>query len=545
MKIRTATETDRPSWLFMRQALWLWFLENQRILPWRTDRTPYRVWLSEIMLQQTQVATVIDYYNRFIAKFPTVEDLAKAPEDNVLALWSGLGYYSRARNLHRCAQIVATKYQGQFPNNHQELQKLPGIGSYTAGAILAFAFNQPSPVVDGNIARVFSRLFDDHTLWGDAAGKKHFEQISLEYAQQAPSCLIWQEGLMELGALICKPTNPNCQECPFVNTCLAKQRGTIEQLPVKQAKPEKTRLDVVCALVHTQDSIWLEKNHTNALFKGLYAPPNLTTTLETHCTDFQVLLDRLGLKQPDNKPFFTVQRTLTHRNLVMHAKIIDMPNPILHSPNWIKKSALDQIGLSAAIKSLLHKAAFLALLFVFGPIGCSHKRASIRYIRKIQPEAPKQNPFEYAKSLIGQSRASLNGKNYRADCSGTVKAIYDAARWSLGGAEGTEGIFNYLKKNGTIDKNSAKPGDLVFFHSGDKRQALNHIGFVEEVLPDGTILFIHHMSGLVIRSRMNLKNPSVQIDPKTKARLNHILRRSGNGKSYTGAELFAGFGRRT
>ncbi|MEI6806963.1 MAG: hypothetical protein WCK49_10765 [Myxococcaceae bacterium] len=151
-----------------------WFLKTQRDLPWRIDRSPYRVWLSEIMLQQTQVATVIDYYERFTAKFPTVEALANAPEDEILALWSGLGYYSRARNLHKTAKIIASEHAGIFPDDHEALQKLPGIGSYTAGAILGFAFQKAAPVVDGNIMRVLSRLLND---FGD---KKHFETISLE-----------------------------------------------------------------------------------------------------------------------------------------------------------------------------------------------------------------------------------------------------------------------------------------------------------------------------------------------------------------------------
>ena len=138
-----------------------WFLKTQRDLPWRLNRSPYRVWVSEIMLQQTQVATVIDYYQRFTERFPTVNALSTAHEDEVLALWSGLGYYSRARNLHKTAQIITRDHAGIFPDTHEALQRLPGIGSYTAGAILAFAFQKPAPVVDGNIARVFSRLFDD------------------------------------------------------------------------------------------------------------------------------------------------------------------------------------------------------------------------------------------------------------------------------------------------------------------------------------------------------------------------------------------------
>ncbi len=517
-----------------------WFLQTQRDLPWRIDRTPYRVWLSEIMLQQTQVATVIDYYERFTAKFPTVETLAQAPEDDVLALWSGLGYYSRARNLHKTAQIIARDHAGIFPADYLALQKLPGIGSYTAGAILAFAFQKPAPVVDGNIARVFSRLFDDHTLWGDSAGKKHFEALSAGLAAQAPHILLWQEGLMELGALVCKPTGPDCDQCPFGTVCQARKNNTVEQLPIKQAKPEKTRLDIVCALIHDAEHIWLEKNRGNGLFKSLYAPPNRVTMPENKAQDFENLLSSLSLSAPESGKFLSVQRTLTHRNLHLHAKIISMASTSHPSQHWVKKSDLNKIGLSAAIKSLLSKAALLGLLLA--PVACSHKSASIRYVPRIPQTPVHQDPIAYAQSLIGQPYAILRDKDYRADCSGTVRAIYDAAGLSLGNAEGTDAIYSYIQKNGSLDMRKAEPGDLVFFNAGDKKQ-LNHIGFVEEVLPDNTILFIHHMSGLIIRSRMNLKSPSLQIDPQSKTRLNHILRRAGQKKGYTAGQLFAGFGR--
>lgn len=511
-----------------------WFLETRRDLPWRVNRTPYRVWLSEIMLQQTQVATVIDYYERFTAQFPTLEALAAAPEDDILALWSGLGYYSRARNLYKTAQIIVAKHSGVFPDDYQALQKLPGIGSYTAGAILAFAFSKAAPVVDGNIARVLSRLLNDP---GD---KKHFENISLELAQKTPRVLLWQEGLMELGALVCTPTQPECHVCPFGSVCLARKHKTIDQLPVKQAKPEKTRLDIVCALVHNDEYIWLQKNHGDGLFKGLYAPPNLSTTAENRTQDFEQLLDLHKLPAPKPGKFLTVQRTLTHRNLHLHAKIVSMPSALIPNEYRIKKSELGKIGLSAAIKNLLKQAALLSLLLT--TVACSYKNASIRYVQRI-PEPPVRiDPIGYAQGLIGQPYATFDGKSYRPDCSGTVKAIYDAAGLPLGKIEGTDAIYQYIQKNGKLDMRQPKPGDLVFFNAGDKKQ-LAHIGFVEEILPDNTILFIHHMSGLIIRSRMNLKSPNLQMDPQNQTRLNHVLRRANQKKGYTAGQLFAGFGR--
>ncbi|MEI6806964.1 MAG: NUDIX domain-containing protein, partial [Myxococcaceae bacterium] len=300
---------------------------------------------------------------------------------------------------------------------------------------------------------------------------------------------------MELGALVCKPTNPDCEQCPFGKVCLARKNNTIEQLPIKQAKPEKTRLDIVCVLLHDSEHIWLEKNHGDGLFKGLYAPPNLNTTPENKAQDFEKIRSSLNLPDPKSNKFLSTQRTLTHRNLHLHAKLISMPSASYPSPHWIKKSELNQIGLSAAIKNLLSKAALLSILLM--PLACSHKNASIRYVQRVpvepvRQEPVRQNPVQYAKSLIGLSYAVLNNKTYRADCSGTVKAIYDAGGLSLGNTEGTEAIYKYIDKNGTLDMKKPKIGDLVFFNAGDKKQ-LNHIGFVEEILPDNTILFIHHM----------------------------------------------------
>lgn len=476
------------------------------------------MWVSEIMLQQTQVATVIDYYLRFTEKFPDVQSLAAAHEDEVLALWSGLGYYSRARNLHRSAQMVVNEFGGKFPEDYRELQKLPGVGSYTAGAIMAFAYSKPAPVVDGNIARVFSRLFVDETVWGDGPAKKHFEALSFQYASQVENVLLWQEGLMELGALICKPSSPDCSACPFKLQCKAYAENRQDEFPRMLAKPEKTRLDMYCTLRYDHEHIWLEKNHGERLFGGLYAPP---------------LCEPFNMAQA-----VSVQRTLTHRNLHLHAKLEPMCSEKNPSPHWIKRSALGKVGMSAAVKTLLKKAALLMLLS-----GCSVKSPSIRYVTRLAPvkAVQKQDPFEYARSLMGQTQAVLDGKKYRSDCSGTVKAIYDAAGWSLGGVEGTDDIYKYVQKSGKLDTKTPKAGDLVFFHEGGNNR-LAHVGFVESILPDQTILFIHQMNGIIVRSRMNLTSPNLQMDPKTGSRLNHILRRGGK-KGYTAAQLFVAFGR--
>lgn len=333
-----------------------WFMANRRDLPWRRERSAYRVWLSEIMLQQTQVTTVIDYFNRFMIRFPSVFDLAAAPEDDVLALWSGLGYYSRARNLHKAAKIISRQWNGEFPPDRDALMTLPGVGSYTAGAILAFAFNLPAPVVDGNIARVLSRWFNDEAEWNSPSGKRHFEQISFDVAKEASSMSDWHEGLMELGATLCRTSNPACDLCPLASFCAAKRANTISQLPRRMAKRARTALKVACAIIVNGNYIWLEKNTQNKLFGGLYAPPNQRVDDENQLGDAisELLLSR-GLENASiHHTPIVVKRTLTHRDLTLFAFVVTH----VHNEDrgtWIHKNDLDSIGLSTAIRLLLSK----------------------------------------------------------------------------------------------------------------------------------------------------------------------------------------------
>ena len=335
-----------------------WFRQNKRDLPWRHNRHPYRVWLAEIMLQQTQVTTVIDYFNRFTDRFKTVQDLADAPEDEVMALWSGLGYYSRCRSLHKTAKKIVSEHQGEFPDTYEELLQLPGVGSYTAGAILAFAFNKAGPVVDGNIARVLSRLYNDDTEINSTQGKKHFESISLALAQKADCVSDWQEGLMELGATVCKPTNPSCDQCPLQALCTAYRLDLVETLPKKIQKQARKSMDVVLVLLQDDKHIWLEKNKEARLFKGLYSPPHQTIS---HADEIPQVLTQLlnarQMKTPKHLPEpLVVRRTLTHRDLTLYGYAIHV-NPQKHpSPHWVLQSQLPNMALSAAVRALFSHA---------------------------------------------------------------------------------------------------------------------------------------------------------------------------------------------
>ncbi|MBC7642470.1 MAG: A/G-specific adenine glycosylase, partial [Flavobacterium sp.] len=212
-----------------------WYLQHKRDLPWRKTYNPYLIWLSEIMLQQTRVAQGLPFYFRFTAAFPTVFDLANASEEQVLKLWQGLGYYSRARNLHKTAQIVAFEMNGIFPDNFSDLLKLRGIGDYTAAAIASFAYNEVVPVVDGNVFRVLSRYFDVHNDISIHSTKKIFSDLALEIMPKNNPAT-FNQAIMEFGALQCVPKNPNCLICPFNNSCAALQKNKIHLLPVKTKK---------------------------------------------------------------------------------------------------------------------------------------------------------------------------------------------------------------------------------------------------------------------------------------------------------------------
>lgn len=257
----------------LHNALIGWFEAHKADLPWRRSRDPYAVWLSEIMLQQTQVTTVIPYYERFLQCFPSVGALATAPLTEVLKLWEGLGYYSRARSLHRAAQMIMHEYGGQFPTSMRDLQRLPGVGRYTAGAIGSLAFGLDVPVLDGNVIRVLARLFDidadtskpetTRTLWSLA------ERILPEGRAAA-----WNEGLMELGRRVCTPRSPQCGTCPLQEHCAALQHGVQEQRPVKAPRRRTPHYDVTAAVIRRKDgSILIAQRPHDGMLGGLWEFP--------------------------------------------------------------------------------------------------------------------------------------------------------------------------------------------------------------------------------------------------------------------------------
>ncbi|SFX67831.1 A/G-specific DNA-adenine glycosylase [Thermoactinomyces sp. DSM 45891] len=249
-----------------------WYARYQRDLPWRKDQDPYKVWVSEIMLQQTRVNTVIPYFNRFIERFPTITDLANASDDDVVKMWEGLGYYSRVRNLHSAVKEVADKYGGKVPDQVEEISRLKGIGPYTAGAILSIAYQKKVPAVDGNVMRVYSRLFalyDDIAL---PATRKKMEAIGeVVIPEHAPGD--FNQALMELGATICTPTSPQCLFCPVSTVCEANEQGLQDELPQKKKAKAPTPVLVRFAWIESAHSVFLVKRPDKGLLAGMWSLP--------------------------------------------------------------------------------------------------------------------------------------------------------------------------------------------------------------------------------------------------------------------------------
>ena len=249
-----------------------WYHEKKRDLPWRKAETPYHIWISEIILQQTRVVQGLEYYNRFIEKYPSVVELANAPLDEVLKLWQGLGYYTRARNLHLTAQMIAYELKGQFPRTYQELLKLKGIGPYTAAAIASIAFKVPVALVDGNVFRVLARLFCIQVPVDTTAGKQIFEKLAADILDPGKPDL-HNQALMELGALICLPKNPACNDCPLIRNCKAHAEKKIELFPVKSGKIKQRIRYYNYLFIRDRDYTYLHKRTGKDIWNSLYEFP--------------------------------------------------------------------------------------------------------------------------------------------------------------------------------------------------------------------------------------------------------------------------------
>ena len=289
-------------------ALLPWYDENKRDLPWREDREPYHIWLSEIMLQQTRVEAVKGYYRRFLEALPNVAALSKADDDALHKLWEGLGYYSRVRNLKKAAQVIMGRFGGVFPGEYEEVVSLPGIGEYTAGAICSIAFGKPTPAVDGNVLRVISRLTEDKTPVDSPKLKREVRDALAEiYPDRAGD---FTQAMMELGATLCGPNwKPRCEDCPCKAFCLGHLNGTAEQLPVKSPKKARRIEERTVFILSCDGQYAIEKRENKGLLAGLWQFPNVPGKLET--TDSIKAVEQMGLvpkeiyRQVERKHIFT------------------------------------------------------------------------------------------------------------------------------------------------------------------------------------------------------------------------------------------------
>lgn len=288
-----------------------WYERNKRPLPWREDTEPYKVWLSEIILQQTRVEQGTPYFEKFIDHYPNVHDLAEASEDKVLKLWQGLGYYSRARNLHTTAKYISQKRGGIFPDNYDELLQLKGVGSYTAAAIASISFNQPISVVDGNVLRVYSRIFNDESPINEERTKKNvFQKLNSIIPPENPAS--FNQGMMELGSLICTPNNPKCNECPVQFFCKAYIGGTQLELPKKSKKQKVTSLNM--DFFHFMDSknqCFITQRTSKGIWARLFEFPNLENSSDEEIHQFI----------SENSKNSTLLKSISFKHILSHRKI--------------------------------------------------------------------------------------------------------------------------------------------------------------------------------------------------------------------------------
>jgi A/G-specific adenine glycosylase len=324
-------------------------------LPWQNTRDPYRVWLSEIMLQQTQVATVLDYYARFLARFPHVAALAQSDIDEVLGLWSGLGYYSRARNLHACARQVVSLHGGEFPRSARLLQTLPGIGRSTAAAIASFCFGERVAILDGNVKRVLTRVLGFGADLAIAANEKQLWDHATALLPQraiAQSMPRYTQGLMDLGATVCTSRNPSCLLCPVQGLCVALREGTPENYPVKSRKLKRSAQSLWLLLARSRNgSVWLEKRPPSGIWGGLYCPPVFESR--------EALAAALPAATPgelrEEAPFVHV---LTHKDLHLHPVAMLLPKTAVPAAagNWFRHAEWPALGLPAPVRKLLERS---------------------------------------------------------------------------------------------------------------------------------------------------------------------------------------------
>ena len=336
--LQKKTSLNKRYQLFSQQVV-QWYLEHGRHdLPWRRKVTPYRIWISEIMLQQTQVKTVIPYFKNFIKKFPSQKSLSEASEDQVLAAWSGLGFYRRARNIFATKEIIKKNYGNRFPNEFKKIIELPGIGKSTAGAIMSLAYLDPHPILDGNVKRVISRLLKKEL---ELLKEAELWKLSQEMVNK-DDCFSYTQGIMDLGATICTPSNPSCSECPVSSQCLS----AFNVRSVKKNKAVRVKKVIVMnlSLIQTKKSLLLMKNETDSIWKNLWLPFQ-SGSIKNHIKNFKLTANK------------KINHELTHRKLEINLKTYSSAKEVEIKTNqtykWIKKDRIEEYGLPKPISKVI------------------------------------------------------------------------------------------------------------------------------------------------------------------------------------------------
>ncbi len=353
---RTTTITDHPLSDFSERLLHWWDEYGRKDLPWQQRPTPYRVWVSEIMLQQTQVTTVIPYYRRFMARFPDVRRLAAAPEDAVLHHWSGLGYYARARNLHKAAQLIVAQHHGEFPSDIEAVMQLPGIGRSTAGAILALAADQVHPILDGNVKRVLARF---HAVEGWPGTKEIENRLWRLAGQYTPGRRVahYTQAIMDLGATLCIRSRPLCEHCPVQYNCLAFAQSRVKEFPTPKPRGSLPMRSTRLLLVrNTAEAVLLVKRPPAGIWGGLWSLPECAVGDDI----VQWCRQRLGCSVREERRWPSLRHTFSHFHLNIHPVLLrlnDKATSVMDDAGsvWYNPAEPQDLGLAAPVKRLLNQ----------------------------------------------------------------------------------------------------------------------------------------------------------------------------------------------
>lgn len=343
---------------FTKQLMQWHSTDNDRVLPWKEERDPYKIWLSEIILQQTRSEQGLPYYLRFTEAYPTVRDLAKADDEAVFRLWQGLGYYNRCKNMLYTARFIAEEYNGVFPDTHSQISELKGVGAYTAAAIASFAYGLPHAVVDGNVYRVLSRYYGIDTPIDTTTGKKVFAEVADKLLDKADSAR-YNQAIMDLGATVCTPKNPNCDNCPVVNRCVAQKQVMIDMLPIKSKKLKVKNRYFHYILLLKDGKLWVRKRVEKDVWQNLYEPYIVESSKALGRTELAKQVS--GVAKEELEYEGVLKQRLTHQLLEIHffecknATIDDLPKGGI----WVEVAALKNLAFPKSIVSFFEKKLYI------------------------------------------------------------------------------------------------------------------------------------------------------------------------------------------